>query len=110
MKAQPGAARALTRREQAIAALVAAGLTNRQIADRLLISCRTVESHVQHILNKLGARSRTSIAVWSVERRLTGSRGSNEKSVVVRMPSLRTELRLPLVSMTTIQSVTTEAT
>lgn len=110
VKARTAAAPALTRREKAIASLVTAGLTNRQIADRLFISSRTVESHVQHILNKLGATSRTSIAVWTVEQRLTGAAGGNEKSVVARMPSPPTRPRLPLVSMTAIQHLRTEAT
>jgi DNA-binding NarL/FixJ family response regulator len=44
--------------------LVAEGLTDREIATRLVISPRTAESHVQHILNKLGFRSRTQIATW----------------------------------------------
>jgi DNA-binding CsgD family transcriptional regulator len=55
----------LTRREQEIAALVARGLTNRQIADVLQIAERTAENHVQHILTKLGFRNRAQIAAWA---------------------------------------------
>ena len=55
---------ALTRREREIAELVAGGLTNRQIAERLHISERTAETHVVHILNKLGFSSRAQIAAW----------------------------------------------
>jgi DNA-binding CsgD family transcriptional regulator/tetratricopeptide (TPR) repeat protein len=55
----------LTRREGEIAALIARGLTNRQIAAALRISERTAENHVQHILTKLGLHTRTQIAVWS---------------------------------------------
>jgi DNA-binding CsgD family transcriptional regulator len=55
----------LTRRESEVAALVGEGLTNRQIARRLTISERTAESHVQHVLMKLGFSSRSQIAVWS---------------------------------------------
>jgi DNA-binding NarL/FixJ family response regulator len=62
---------ALTRREQGIAALVAEGLTNRQIAGKLFISKRTAETHIQHILNKLGVNSRAQIAVWAVKQQLT---------------------------------------
>lgn len=54
----------LTRREREIAELVAEGLTNRVIATRLVISQRTVQGHVEHILIKLDFTSRTQIAVW----------------------------------------------
>ncbi len=55
----------LSLREREIADHVAAGLSNREIAERLVLSERTVESHVQHILTKLGFRSRTQIAAWA---------------------------------------------
>jgi predicted ATPase/DNA-binding CsgD family transcriptional regulator len=55
----------LSRREQEVAALVAEGLTNREIAARLFISERTVEGHVEHALGKLGYRRRSQIAVWA---------------------------------------------
>jgi len=54
----------LTRRERQIAGLVAQGLTNRDIAARLVLSVRTVESHVQNILAKLDFTNRTQIAAW----------------------------------------------
>ncbi|MFG3259910.1 ATP-binding protein [Streptomyces sp. NPDC048172] len=53
---------ALTRREREVAALVSEGLSNRQIAERLVISKRTVDAHLEHILAKFGASSRTEIA------------------------------------------------
>ena len=56
---------ALSRREQEVAALVAQGLSNVQIAATLVISARTVETHVQHIMDKLGFRARAQIAAWS---------------------------------------------
>ncbi|MFC4909807.1 ATP-binding protein [Actinomadura gamaensis] len=59
----------LTRRELEIADLVAEGLTNREIAERLVIAKRTVDSHLEHILAKLGFTSRTRVATWAVERR-----------------------------------------
>lgn len=55
---------ALSRREAEVADLVAAGLTNRGIAERLVLSERTVETHVQHVLGKLGFTSRSQIAAW----------------------------------------------
>jgi non-specific serine/threonine protein kinase len=59
----------LSRREREAAVLVARGLTNRQIADQLVIAERTVEGHLERIRGKLGLRSRTQIAVWVVGRR-----------------------------------------
>ncbi|WP_200886718.1 helix-turn-helix transcriptional regulator [Phaeacidiphilus oryzae] len=52
----------LTRREREVAAFLSEGLSNREIAERLVISKRTVDSHVEHILAKLGAASRNEIA------------------------------------------------
>lgn len=54
----------LTKRERQIAGLVAAGLSNREIASTLVISQRTAEGHVENILAKLGFRSRTQVATW----------------------------------------------
>jgi predicted ATPase/class 3 adenylate cyclase len=54
----------LSKRELEVARLVAAGLTNRQIADRLFISERTAEGHVERIRNKLGFSSRSQVAAW----------------------------------------------
>ncbi|MFC5751833.1 LuxR C-terminal-related transcriptional regulator [Actinomadura rugatobispora] len=58
----------LTPRELEIAALVTEGLTNREIAGRLVIAKRTVDSHVEHILSKLAFTSRTQIAAWFSQR------------------------------------------
>ena len=60
----------LTPRESEVAALVARGLTNRQIAVRLVISERTADSHVGNILGKLGFTSRAQVAAWAVEQGL----------------------------------------
>ncbi len=57
----------LTRRELEIAALIAGGLTNRQIAKALVIAEGTAANHVQHILNKLGFDSRAQIAAWAAK-------------------------------------------
>jgi predicted ATPase/DNA-binding CsgD family transcriptional regulator len=60
----------LTRREAEVAVLAARGLTNREIAARLCLSVRTVEVHVDHILTKLGFRTRTQLAAWAHEEGL----------------------------------------
>lgn len=61
----------LTAREREIAALIASGKSNREIAARLVLSERTVVTHVTSILNKLAFSSRTQIAVWATEHGLT---------------------------------------
>jgi DNA-binding NarL/FixJ family response regulator len=60
----------LTAREAEIAELVSQGLTNREIAARLVISERTVDNHVFHVMNKLNVHTRTEIGVWVVERHM----------------------------------------
>ncbi|MGV9866160.1 protein kinase domain-containing protein [Rhodococcus koreensis] len=57
----------LTKRERQVADLIAEGLTNQAIADRLVISPRTVQGHVEHILAKLGFTSRAQVAAWVVQ-------------------------------------------
>jgi DNA-binding NarL/FixJ family response regulator len=53
-----------------VAALVARGASNRQIADTLVIGERTAEMHVSRLLAKLGFGSRTPIAAWAAQRRM----------------------------------------
>ncbi len=60
----------LTVRELEVAALVAQGLSNRQIASELYLSERTVGNHVSKILRKLGYSSRVQVAAWATEQRL----------------------------------------
>jgi non-specific serine/threonine protein kinase len=60
-----GPALTLTPREREVALLVAEGRTNREVAGVLHVSVRTAESHVDHILTKLGLRNRTELAAWS---------------------------------------------
>ena len=64
----------LSPREYEVSQLLANGLTNREIAHALSISEKTVGSHIDHIMTKLGLRSRTRIAVWAVEHTRDGSR------------------------------------
>jgi len=59
----------LTPREAEIAGLLAQGLTNKEISARLVISQRTVETHVDHILGKLSMTSRAQVASWVAEHR-----------------------------------------
>ncbi|TSD40397.1 protein kinase [Rhodococcus sp. KBS0724] len=58
---------ALTKRERQVAELISEGLTNRKIAEKLFISPRTAQGHVENILVKLGFSSRTQIAAWFIE-------------------------------------------
>ena len=60
----------LTARAREVASLVACGLTNREIAERLVLSARTVEGHVERARGKLGLRSRAELAAWAVRHRL----------------------------------------
>ncbi|RYE41020.1 MAG: tetratricopeptide repeat protein [Hyphomicrobiales bacterium] len=67
--ATAGSATTPTKREREVAQLIAEGLTNKEIAARLVISPRTAQGHVEHLLSKLGFTSRAQIAAWVVESR-----------------------------------------
>ena len=58
----------LSQREEEVLGLIAEGLSNPEIADRLVVSRRTVEHHVSHILTKLEFSSRTQAATYAVRR------------------------------------------
>jgi DNA-binding CsgD family transcriptional regulator len=62
----------LTAREREVAAQIAQGLSNRALADALVVSERTIAKHVENILSKLHFTSRAQIAAWAVEKGLTG--------------------------------------
>jgi DNA-binding NarL/FixJ family response regulator len=67
----PGAAHvSLTERETGVLRLVVEGLTARQIATRLVLSPRTVENHVQHILRKAGLSNRAALVRYAIEEGL----------------------------------------
>ena len=63
----------LTKRERQVAAVVAQGLSNQEIADELVVSIKTVEAHVTRILSKLGFSSRAQIAAWAVAKGLASA-------------------------------------
>ncbi|HLZ25074.1 MAG TPA: LuxR C-terminal-related transcriptional regulator [Ktedonobacterales bacterium] len=62
----------LSKREREVAALIARGYTNRQIAEDLVISERTADGHVANILAKLGLRNRAHVVIWATEHGLGG--------------------------------------
>jgi DNA-binding CsgD family transcriptional regulator/tetratricopeptide (TPR) repeat protein len=63
----------LTDREREVADLVARGLSNRQVAEALVLSPATVETHVKHILGKLGFTSRAQVAHWAAQKGIVHS-------------------------------------
>ena len=86
-------ARALTKAEAAVAALVADGRTNREVAASLVISVKTVESHLARIFDKLGVRSRTELAIeWQAGTVAGRIRAPERPPTLSRAP---TEFRVP---------------
>jgi DNA-binding CsgD family transcriptional regulator len=67
----------LTERERDVAALIAQGKSNREIAEILVVNYRTIEKHIENILSKLGFASRAQIAVWAAEKGL-GQKEQNQ--------------------------------
>jgi DNA-binding NarL/FixJ family response regulator len=63
----------LTPREREVSALIARGFTNRQIAEQLVLSVRTVERHIENIYEKIGAHGkagRAAVTVFAIQQRL----------------------------------------
>jgi predicted ATPase/DNA-binding CsgD family transcriptional regulator len=73
VEASPNGTDRLSAREMQVAALIAEGLTNRQIAEQLIIAQRTVDTHVERILSKLHFATRSQVAAWMASQRLVGS-------------------------------------
>ncbi|MDQ3897148.1 MAG: LuxR C-terminal-related transcriptional regulator, partial [Actinomycetota bacterium] len=67
-RARPVAADGLSEREREVARLAAEGLSNKEIAAQLHLSVRTVESHIRHVLTKVGLANRTQLAAWIRQR------------------------------------------
>jgi non-specific serine/threonine protein kinase len=85
----------LTPREREVAGLVAQGLTNRSIAARLVVSKRTVDAHVEHILAKLGFNSRVQVAALASLPRQAPAYGSGERGEEGRLAELAPRLIPP---------------
>ncbi len=77
---QPPAPEALTAREMAVLRLIAQGLSNQEIADRISVSEATVRAHVSRILGKLHLASRTQAALYAVREGLTDASKDEEQS------------------------------
>jgi predicted ATPase/DNA-binding CsgD family transcriptional regulator len=71
--ASPGEVARLTRRERQVVGLIVQGMTNKEIAARLVVSVRTAESHVDHILTKLSLANRAHIASWAATQGQSGA-------------------------------------
>jgi DNA-binding CsgD family transcriptional regulator len=81
-----GGAGPLSAREREVAELVALGRSNREIAEQLVLSERTVGNHVQHILTKLGFGNRSQVAAWVTAR--GANRGGEMSSGMSRTPDV----------------------
>lgn len=69
---EPRAIDALTEREREVVELLAQGLTNKDVAQRLFLSVRTVEAHLRSSYAKLGVRSRTEAVLWAIRQQGEG--------------------------------------
>jgi DNA-binding NarL/FixJ family response regulator len=63
----------LSPREVDVLRLAARGLTARQIADKLFISPKTTDHHIQHIYNKIGVSTRAAAALWAMQAGVVGA-------------------------------------
>ncbi len=60
----------MTEREREVLEQIARGLTNREIAEQMVISEKTVKTHVSNLLDKLGLEDRTRAAIWALKHGL----------------------------------------
>jgi DNA-binding CsgD family transcriptional regulator len=79
----------LTTTELRVLALVAAGLTNRQAAERLFVSRRTVATHVEHLLQKLGHTNRVALAADAVRHGITDPTSTTRPTTPAATPATR---------------------
>ena len=78
--ATPADTDSLSEREREVVLLVMRGLSNRDIAEELVITRKTAEAHIGHILTKLALTNRVQIATWGYDRGLAPSRGDVDKA------------------------------
>jgi serine/threonine-protein kinase PknK len=71
--ASPSELDRLTQRQRQVAALVAHGMSNEEIAQELVLSKRTVEKHISDIFSRLDMGDRTQLVLWAIEQGLTSS-------------------------------------
>ena len=76
LRAQPAAVSELTPREREVFDLLAAGLSNPEICEQLVISEATAKTHVAHILQKLGLRDRVQAVIYAYESGLVTPRSA----------------------------------
>lgn len=71
----------LSAREKDVLRLIAKGLTNQEIAQRLFISPHTVKNHVSHIYQKIGMDDRTKVALWAIRTGIVPLDGDDDEDV-----------------------------